>query len=290
MNLQNIPESLRNMFLADPSHWLVYADLEQAESCIVAYTSGDTGFLEAHSEGKDVHTEVCKQHFPHLPWTGDPVADKKLAEQPDPNDPGHTLRFNSKRVRHGRNYRLTARGIARLLKQPLSVVEPICDQGDRAFPYIIAWQNLVEGKVRAGEPLVSPLGRRRYFYGRPWDGHTHRQAIAHGPQNLCVTVLNIGLWHVWWEMDKPAPAPLARVSLLAQVHDAILGQLPGEPGEPQFEATLARVKELMELDVDVTDIGGITRRMRIPVEIMIGRNWGKRSETNPDGMRKWTSK
>jgi DNA polymerase I-like protein with 3'-5' exonuclease and polymerase domains len=310
MNLQNVPESLRDMFVADSGQWLVYADLEQAESRIVAYMSGDEGFIAAHGPGKDVHTEVCKQHFPDLPWTGDSVKDKAIAEQPDPNDPGHTLRFNSKRVRHGRNYRLTPYGVARLLKQPRKIVEPICEAGDRAYPGILAWQQVCEDAVRGGRPLVSPLGRRRYFYGRSWDKHTFRQAIAHGPQNLCVTVLDIGLWHVWWELDRPemtavelTNAPegaltvipgLVRHSLLAQVHDAILGEQAGEPGEPAFEATLSRIKKLMELAVDITDIGGVTRRMTIPVEIMIGRNWGKHStdpakgRLNPEGMRKWT--
>ena len=46
-NLQNITGELREIFIADPGHKLFYADLDQAESRVVAYLSGDDAYINA---------------------------------------------------------------------------------------------------------------------------------------------------------------------------------------------------------------------------------------------------
>jgi hypothetical protein len=37
----------------------------------------------------------------------------------------------------------------------------------------------------------------------------------------------------------------------------------------------------------VTDINGITREIVIPFDVEVGYNWGKASDKNPSGLKKW---
>ena len=148
--------------------------------------------------------------------------------------------------------------------------------------------DLVRGLTTANESAVAttgaittPLGRHRFFFGRRDDPHTARQAIAFIPQSMVADILNAALWWVWKDLDTVGPPRGVwdhPVELLAQVHDAILGQVwKGD------DAALTQVLRRMTLPVE---IGG--RTMTIPVEMMRGKNWGKASDKNPGGLRKWS--
>ena len=84
-NLQNIEESLRSIFVADPGFKLAYLDAEQGESRVVGAIEWnlfqDGTYLDA-CEGGDLHTTVAKLVWPTHNWTGNPKADRRLAEQP----------------------------------------------------------------------------------------------------------------------------------------------------------------------------------------------------------------
>ena len=95
-NAQNITEKHRHMFVADDGMELVYADLKQAESNVIAHVAGDEAYIEAHLMG-DTHTYVCRLVWPEgingQKWTWDDIAaDKKIATSANPpwdDRPGH---------------------------------------------------------------------------------------------------------------------------------------------------------------------------------------------------------
>ena len=63
----------------------------------------------------------------------------------------------------------------------------------------------------------SPLGHVRYFFGDPAKHYqTFASAVAHGPQNLSVTIVNKGWWKLWL-LQKSEPTALR---MKAQVHDS----------------------------------------------------------------------
>lgn len=268
-NLQNVPPRHRNVFIADTGYDMAYIDLMQAESNVVAHISGDEAYIEAHNSG-DVHTYATRLIWTHLPWTGDLKKDKVIAKTNPPWDqaPGHNYRFQAKRVQHGSNYGLTPYGISMIAKIPMAEAKKAYNSYFDAFPGIKDWHNKMKVKINNHEPIVNIFGDEIILLGRPWDGHTFKQGLAYIPQSSVAKLLNLAMWRVWNEHDPET------MQLLAQVHDAILAQYP----EGRLDI-LKKVIMLMEIPIPVNG-----RIMKIGVEAAYGKNWGKKSENNPNGL------
>jgi DNA polymerase I-like protein with 3'-5' exonuclease and polymerase domains len=116
-NLQNFPDKLRRIFIADEGRKLAYCDLEQAESWIVGIrawlVTGQDNYLQAIKSG-DLHTTVARMVWPELPWNGDLHKDRAIAERPFYRD--YSYRDMSKRGGHGTNYFGQDRTMAKHLK------------------------------------------------------------------------------------------------------------------------------------------------------------------------------
>lgn len=268
-NLQNVSERHRAIFIADYGYDMFYLDLKQAESNVVAHLAGDEKYIEAHRSG-DVHTYVTRLVWPNLPWTGDLKKDKAIAKQLPAwdNVPGHDFRFQAKRIQHGSNFGLTPPGIAMIAHIPLKEARTAQAAYFRAFPGIKAWQDRMGADVREHKPLVNPLGRTISLFGRPWDGHTLKQGLAFKPQSAVADILDLAMIRVWDQLDP------WELHLLAQVHDAMLGQFL----EGQLEI-VRKAARLMQIPVPVNG-----RIMIIEPELAVGKNWGHKSKTNPDGI------
>ena len=310
-NMQNVTAELREIFIADEGYKLFYADLDQAESRVVAYITGDKGYINACESG-DLHTTVVKMVWPDLPWTGDPVADRAIADRK------YYLHFSyrdmCKRAGHGTNYGLQAHSLQRHLKIELRYayrfqlmyyggaigyttlaryhkqdsgagfdrmieegevlgVAPKLDEIDKrrvkvtgAFPGIRGWHDTVAEKLQTTGEMITPLGRRRQFWGRLNDATTLREAIAFEPQSTVGDLLNIGLYRIWDELEP-------RVQILGQVHDAVLGQAR----EETFDKDMQSVLDCMHNPIIING-----RSMVIPTSAEVGHSWSK-------DMEKWSN-
>jgi hypothetical protein len=115
--------------------------------------------------------------------------------------------------------------------------------------------------------LVSPLGWTRYFFGDITKKYQiFSSAVAHGPQNLSVQILNIGIWKVWQLVKREKGA----IRLKAQVHDSAPFQYLKTRPDLRDEA-------IKLLDNPVTVHG---RVLRIPVDCKTGPNWGSMKKLN----------
>jgi DNA polymerase I-like protein with 3'-5' exonuclease and polymerase domains len=209
----------------------------------------------------------------------------------------------SKVAGHGSNYGGTARTLGRQMKVEekfLTVFQAkymggeipqksllrwdmrdVISEGERvkdmvvfegAFPGIRDWHDEVRHELQTTGVLTTPLGRKRQFWGRLNDDATFRKALAYVPQSTIGDLLNMGLWHVWNQLD---PHDL---QILGQGHDAIVAQVR----EDDFDRVVSRVQELMTIPIPVRG-----RQMVVPVEMVAGQNWRDHDEDiNPNGMRK----
>lgn len=279
-NLQNFPDKLRRIFIADEGRKFAYCDLEQAESWIVGIrtwlVTGDGSYLDAIQSG-DLHTTVARMVWPNLPWTGNLGDDRKIAERPFYRD--YSYRDMAKRGGHGTNYYGTAATMAKHLKVTKDIMEHFQHQYFTAFPGIggawngNTWHKYVAQQLQLHGKLETLLGRCRHFFGRASDDTTLREAIAFEPQSVVGDLLNLAAWRVWRHGNQLG------VRLLAQLHDAILIDYKDVS---DFESKISTfVTNLMRTEIQA---GG--KSFVIPNDFSSGWNWAKYSPSNPAGVRK----
>lgn len=269
-NLQNIEESLRSVFVADPGMKLGYFDAKSGESYIVGAIEWnlfrDDKYLLACETG-DPHTVAARFCWPKLPWTGDIERDKDIAEQPFYRH--HTYRNTTKKIGHGTNYAGKPYTLSTMHKIPIDIVENFQFQYFRAFPAHLRWHVHVENVLTQVGTLISLTGRKRQFWGRRTDASTLREAIAYDPQGSLADILNAGMLQVWRARSAV---------LLMQIHDAILVQYPEAEEDEIIPAVLADLRYPIALEHD--------RELVIPYGVKTGWNWGDfNAQTNPEGLK-----
>ncbi|SRR6266404_595970 len=270
-NLQNLEERLRRPFIADPGMKFAYIDLEQAESRLVGAIEwnlfGDGRYLDACESG-DLHTTVCRLAWTDLPWTGNLVEDRVIAERPFYRQ--HSYRHMAKVLGHGTNYRGTPFTMAKHTKLDAKLIAEFQAKYFTAFPSHQRWHAAVASELIQYGNLTTLTGRRRWFFGRRNDDTTVREAIAYGPQSAVGDILNQGMLRIW---------RLNICQLLLQIHDAVLVQYPEETEDEVLPVLIETIKVPIQLNNG--------RTLTIPSEAKVGWNWAGHDSNNPDGLKKW---
>ena len=288
-NLQNVSHELREVFVADKGMKFANLDLEQADSrnlgalCWNAFVESKGEefagkYLDA-CESEDLHVTVCRMAWPHLAWTGDYDKDFKIASEIVYRDMSY--RYQAKRLGHGTNFDGRPPTMSKATKIPQSSVKDFQLRYFKAFPCIKEYHKLVRYLVKEFGFLTTPLGRRRYFFGRPNDDKTIRDAIAYSPQSMTADEIDQGIISMWREH---------KVQMLVQVHDSILIQYP----EEMEDEIIPWAVDKLTLEIPLLR----DRTLIVPVEAQVGWNWGdyidekeakkKEREPNLSGLRTYT--
>lgn len=298
-NLQNVTPTMRRMFCADDGQRFISTDLEQAESRVVAgliwQSTGDRTYWDACLSG-DLHTTVARMTWPELEWSDDPKHNRKIADSPCPGFSRFSYRDVSKRLGHGSNYRGSSFGIAQAVGVSAQLVSDFQGRYFRAFPGIPLWHTWVINELRNHQYLDTPLGRRRWFFGRPTEDSTIREAIAFGPQSTVGELLNLVMLNCWYRSLLPASNPRhLPIQLLLQNHDAFAFQTPLSTDLPSIIAEVN--SEFQSASIPLIR-GDQHESLVIPGEFVTGFNWAykenspnqaewKFKDGNPDGLTKW---
>ncbi len=185
------------------------------------------------------------------------------------------LRNLSKRVNHGANYNmgegvlLDTMGIRNVIKAKqllslpqrwtlLEVCRYLLSRFDATYPVVRGdYQEYIKRCIRQTKLLVGPTGWTRYCFGDPTNNKRDLNSyVAHPSQSLNGMVLNKAWWLVF---NNIALVERQDFRLFAQIHDSILfGYRIGR------EDLAYKVKELMQIPVEVTDPYGITRTLLVP--------------------------
>ena len=102
------------------------------------------------------------------------------------------------------------------------------------------------------------MGRRRQFWGRLNDNATLREGIAYVPQSTIGDLLNLGLLKVWSNLRYEG------IDILAQVHDAILGQCDVDKVDELMPKVLYQMNNPLKIK---------GKEMIIPSSIEVGKTW-----------------
>lgn len=269
-NLQNIEESLRSIFIADPGYKFAKCDAKSGESFVVGAIEwnlfNDPTYLEACESG-DPHTAVARICWPQLDWTGDLKRDKAIAEGPYYRH--YSYRFMCKKLGHGSNYGGFPATLAAQTKLPVEVVVAFQPKYFGAFPAHQRWQDHVKKEIMTKGVLTSLTGRRRWFFGHRNDPETFRAAIAYDPQGSLADIVNTAMLRIWRKNY---------VIIALQDHDALTFMYPEEIEDeiiPQI---------MQDLVVRVPLANG--RELAIPYDCKVGWNRGDYDPIkNPEGLR-----
>lgn len=270
-NLQNIEERLRRIFVADSGMKFANIDLGQADSrnigALCYNVFRDPKYLDACESG-DLHTAVARMSRPELPWSDDPGANREVAERPFYRH--HSLRHMCKVLGHGTNYLGSPYEMSRHTKIDQGTIKEFQAKYFAAFPGIPRLHEWIKDQILERGHLVTPFGRRRWFFGRRDERDTLKQAVAHMGQSMTADEMNYAMLALW---------RLNIVQILLQGHDSILIQYPEEAENEVLPKVLTAMEVPLELE------GG--RRFVVPLEVQVGWNWGKASQDNPNGLAKW---
>lgn len=264
-NLQNLPKrevsdarfDIRRCLVPDDGMVFVEADLSGAEAWVTAACCGDTDLLDKlRTKGFSVHK-----------WTASHIFGMQM-ESVLKDDKHYVL---GKMSRHALGYGMQWATFQRNVNAEsdktgvaidAKTAKAICYGYHVLHPKLETWWRWVLDEVQKRGTLTTTFGRKRTFFGRDRDevlGQTHREAIAYEPQSTVADLLNRGLLR-WFDRHDGTHG-----QLLAQIHDAVLLQVP------RSRATLASQLLRRCLEEEIT-VHGV--KITIPVDVTVSEHWG----------------
>lgn len=188
----------RNVFLPEPGHVILAADLSQIDARAVAAHCGDLGYAELFQPGRDLHGEIAERVW------GTRESD---------------VRFRAKAIGHGWNYGM---GVAKLGE--IAGSTELAVQFDQAmrenYPGLVEWKSQVSRVGEAGGTLLNAWGRAL----RPDPERAWTQAPALIGQSTARDAMMQWLINVTDE-------PRMRSAVRALVHDEIVVSVPADDAQ-----------------------------------------------------------
>lgn len=247
-NQQNIPRDkrARRVFVADANKVFFYADLERAESLVVAHITGDPRMLADHAPGVDAHRSLASALYN--------IPEEEITED---------QRYIGKKTRHAGNYMQGALTFMKNFNQEahktglsieFSEAKLLIDRYRELHPFLPKWWKDTEVQLWRSRVLRNLVGHRRIFYG-----HIQSilpEAVAYVPQSTVGAALNIGFLNIegipcpymedrgLWPEYAEIGAELREygIECLMQIHDAVAGQV----NEKDADRALPLIKRAME--------------------------------------------
>lgn len=267
-NMQNIPASIKDIYVADAGYTLFEVDKSQAESWCTGYLSNNSKLIKILKESPDFHCTNASMFF-GIPFNElyDVETGKKLNKD---------IRDLAKRVNHGANYNMAAMvllqtmGIKNVLKaqmllklnpvwSPIRVCAHLLQQFDRQYPGLRdterGYYSRVIREVMSTGKLVGPTGyTRRTFLNPTKSKHALNALVAHPSQSLSVLLVNKAVLKIF---VKTLHEWDGLVRLKAQIHDSIFGEVA-----EGHEHIVKEIEQLMRVPVTVKG-----REMIIPGDV-----------------------
>jgi len=181
LNMQNIPERGKNMFVADPGYELSYYDMSQIEARFVAVLADIPTWQHQFELARtqpgsyDAHCALASEMF-KVPYEQVPTYDRDATGEP-------TIRFVAKRCRHGLNYRMAPDRLATTTGLSVREAEKAYRLYHYATPEVQLWWDDLAALVRRDRSITSCLGRRWLLLER-FEEHALDSIVAFEPQSM----------------------------------------------------------------------------------------------------------
>lgn len=261
-NYQNQPELARALYVPTFEDWeIAEVDYSNIENRLTALLANDTERLKRYDDPKHSDYKLLASRAFGIPY-----------DQVEKDNDREAPYGKSKAIVLGTNYGLGSIKLANMYDMDLQEVKRIMFQWKQEIKQTVAWQREVGELARKKGYLVTPFGRKRWFYTSDY----FTKALSFLPQSTAADIIYramIGLMYerIGWPKEKallvtPYVEPLPQPArLLLQVHDALVIEYP----KAMRERVLGTVKRVMEQPW--SELKGYA----VPVGIACGPSWGE---------------
>ncbi len=250
-NLQTIPvrtprgEAIRRAFVAAPGAVLLTADYSQIELRLLAHLSGDPAFVQAFTQGGDIHRQTAAVIFN--------VAQDKVTSE---------MRARAKTINFATIYGQGAFALSRQLGITQDEAKQFIEQYFTRFSGVRAWLDRTVAEARAKGYVETLFGRRRYIpelKDRNYNirAFGERTATNSPLQGSAADLIKIAMVRIAAALKERGLAS----RMILQVHDELVLEAPA--GEASIATEL--VKRHMERAAEL--------RVPLVVTIGVGTNW-----------------
>ncbi len=253
-NLQNIPvrsdegRRIREAFVAPRGKVMLSLDYSQIELRILAHVADIPALKTAFRDGLDIHAMTASEMF------GVPI---------DGMDP--MIRRQAKAINFGVIYGISGFGLARNLRIPRAEAQAFIDRYFERFPGIRAYMDDTVAFAKQHGFVQTLFGRKIHTpeinAKGPTAGFARRAAINAPIQGAAADIIRRAM------IRMPKAIADLPATMLLQVHDELLFEV----AEDAVDATIARVKEVME--------GAAEPAVKLSVPLVVdagrGANWAE---------------
>ena len=245
-NLQNQPEEMLRLFLADAGGIYISIDEAQAENRVVAYEAQEARMIEALEAGIDIHS-----------LTGSlihsiPTAQVTKAQRDD-----------GKVANHGLNYALGVENFTLRYALERERGKFIWSRYHSVYPGVHEWHERIKEELsRNNRVLTNCYGRSRRFLDA-WGADLFEKAYNYRPQSTIATKMNNdGVRFVYEHQDLFPDVHFANT-----VHDSLWLWVPLKQGVGRVVEVAMMVKRSLEQPLTING-----RTFQIPADIKVGFN------------------
>lgn len=251
-NLQNIPirtergKEIRKAFIpSSPNNFIVSADYSQIELRLMAHLSGDSNFIEAFNNGKDVHTATAAKIFK--------VSESEVTRE---------QRSRAKTANFGIIYGISAFGLSQRLGISRTESKQLIEQYFNSYPGVKEYMNNMILQGREQGYVETIFKRKRYLpdinsRNAAVRAYNERNAINAPLQGSAADIIKVAMINIYRELKREN----LKSKLILQVHDELIFDVPS----PELNIVQDIIKREMESVI----------KLKVPLiaECGYGKNW-----------------
>ncbi len=240
-NLQNIPirleegRKIRQAFVPRKQDWVIYSsDYSQIELRVLAHVSKDEHLQEAFNKNQDIHASTAMRVF-----------DISQPEDVTPN-----IRRQAKAVNFGIVYGISDFGLSQNLGISRKEAKNYIDTYFERYPGVKQYMNDSVAQAKEKGYAETLYKRRRYLESINSSNFNlrsfaERTAINSPIQGSAADILKIAMI----ELDKQLKEKQFKASMLLQVHDELVFEVPQDELETLDQLVKGVMEKAVELDV-----------------------------------------
>ena len=276
LNMQNIPENAKGMFVADPGYVFSYYDMSQIEARIVAFLADIPKWKEQferarlHPGSYDAHIALASEMF-KVAYDDVPKSDFL------PNG-DKSIRFVAKRCRHGLNYRMQPDRLASTTGLSIQDAEAAFRAYHRATPEVMSWWDELIQLVRRDRRITSCLGRRWLLLER-YDEQALDSIVAFEPQSINGDHTASVIYKCHADPEWPRDARMC-----INIHDANIAVHRAEDGE----LVRSIMRKYAEAPIMINSVSNRLRGVDAPEPLIVPAEFGV-SMPDADGVHRWST-